>query len=197
MAYKHIALVTGANQGIGFEIAKKLATEQPDYQVILTGRRKDALDEALAKLKALGLTNVESLVMDVKSDESIKAAAKAVEDKYGRLDVLINNAGIVGNTELSTRELWQEVYDVNVIGALIVTDTFIPLLEKSEVTKRVVFLSSSLGSLQDKADPTDMFRKVDVGHYSSSKSAMNMMALHFAVRYEDDKSWKFNVGCPG
>ncbi|KAK5663252.1 hypothetical protein OQA88_3679 [Cercophora sp. LCS_1] len=197
MAYKHIALITGANQGIGYEIAKKLATEQPDYLVIITGRRKDSLDEALTKLNALGLTNVESLAMDIKSDESIATAAKAVEAKHGRLDVLINNAGVAGNFALSTREMWQECYDVNVIGALIVTNTFIPLLEKSEVTKRVVFMSSGMGSLQDKVDPAVFYRKEKFGQYSSTKSAMNMMALHFAVDYEDDHSWKFNICCPG
>jgi NADP-dependent 3-hydroxy acid dehydrogenase YdfG len=76
MAYTHIALITGANQGIGFETAKKLAAEHDDYHVIMTGRRKEAIEEAAAKIAATGTKNVEPLVLDVRSDESIDAAVK-------------------------------------------------------------------------------------------------------------------------
>ncbi|KAK3943615.1 short chain dehydrogenase [Diplogelasinospora grovesii] len=198
--YTTIALVTGANQGIGFEIAKKLSTEHKDYHVIMTGRRKDALDEAVAKLEALGLS-VEGVVLDVNSDESIAQAAKFVEEKYGRLDVLINNAGITNAPAAegeSPRKQWQAVFDTNVVGVVVITDAFIPLLEKSQApTKRIVMMSSQMGSLASKLDRDIFFHKYEAREYSSTKAALNMLALHYAVRYEDDPTWKININCPG
>lgn len=193
-----IVLVTGANQGIGLEVVKKLATEHKDYHIILSGRRSDAVQETVATFQKQGL-HVTSLTMDVDSDESIKVAAKIVDDTFGRLDVLINNHAISGWDIQDPREKWQSVLNTNVSGTAIVTDTFIPLLAKSTKTKRVVFVSSTLGSLALKADPklAAPWRKDNYGVYTVSKSALNMLALHYAVDYEDDKTWKFNVADPG
>jgi len=88
-----IVLITGANQGIGFEIAKKLAREHPDYHVLLGSRNPSRGLEAASKLQAENLS-VEAITIDVCSDSSIATAAKLVEEKFGKLDVLINNAGI-------------------------------------------------------------------------------------------------------
>lgn len=201
---KTIVLVTGANQGIGFEIAKKLNAEHEDYHVIMAGRRKQAIEEAAEKLQAQGFS-VEPLVLDQSSDESIAAAAKAVDEKHGHLDVLINNAAIsnishsADGKPLSTREQFLRILDTNVAGVQIVTDAFIPLLERSTKTKRIVFISSGLGSVSMLADPKlgSTFRKVEATHYTTSKAALNQLALHYVVRYEDDKSWKLNICCPG
>lgn len=201
---KTIVLVTGANQGIGFEIAKKLNVEHENYHVIMAGRRKQAIEEAAEKLKAEGFS-VEPLVLDQSSDDSVAAAAKAVDEKHGHLDVLINNAAIsnishsADGKPLSTREQFQHILDTNVAGVQIVTDAFIPLLEKSTKTKRIVFISSGLGSVSMLADPKlgSSFRKVNATHYTTSKAALNQLALHYVVRYEDDKSWKLNICCPG
>lgn len=201
---KTIVLVTGANQGIGFEIAKKLNVEHENYHVIMAGRRKQAIEEAAEKLKAQGFS-VEPLVLDQSSDDSIAAAAKAVDEKHGHLDVLVNNAAIsnishsADGKPLSTREQFQCILDTNVAGVQIVTDAFIPLLEKSTKTKRIVFISSGLGSVSMLADPKlgSSFRKVNATHYTTSKAALNQLALHYVVRYEDDKSWKLNICCPG
>ena len=195
-----IALVTGANQGIGFEIAKKLGTEHPDYHVLVAGRRKDAIDEAVTKLQALKVS-CEPLLLDVTSDDSIAAAVKVVQDKHGRLDVLINNAGIsrrLPDQPLATdRASWNAVFDTNVASVALVTDAFIPLLEKSQVTKRIVNITSGLGSvdtLQDKANP---FHKHPYTVYGISKAGLNLLTMFYAVKYEDDKTWKFNLSCPG
>ncbi|KAK0731733.1 short-chain dehydrogenase [Lasiosphaeris hirsuta] len=196
--YTHITLVTGANQGIGFEIAKKLSTEHKDYHVILAGRRKEAIDEAVAKLMALGLA-VEGLLLNQDSDESITTAAKAVEEKHGRLDVLINNAALGFPPKgVEGRAGWQAVFNTNVFGVAQVTDTFIPLLEKSQApTKRIVMLSSTMGSEAYKADPKNWHHSLDVPPYATSKAALNMLTLHYIARLEKDPSWKISLTCPG
>lgn len=197
-----IVLVTGANQGIGFEIAKKLATEQKDYHVIMAGRRKDAIEEAAQKLQSQGLS-VEPLVLDVTSDASIETAASSVSDKYGRLDVLINNAGI-SNAPTSAdgkpntaREEMLQILNTNVAGIQGVTDAFIPLLEKAAGVKRIVFISSSLGSLTYKADTSHGQRKLPWIPYTISKTAENMLALFYAAQFDGRNDWKVNISCPG
>jgi NAD(P)-dependent dehydrogenase (short-subunit alcohol dehydrogenase family) len=192
-----IVLITGANQGIGFETAKKLASEQKGYHIIMSGRRKEAIEAAAQELQKKGLS-VEALVMDVTSDESIASAVKAVEAVHGRLDVLINNAGIAVDGDCANdRASWIRVYNTNVFGVAAVTDAFIPLLEKSKTTKRVIFVSTPLASFEMRLD------KNGIGHgwngwrvYSSSKSALNMVAVHYIVRFENDASWKFLVDAP-
>jgi NAD(P)-dependent dehydrogenase (short-subunit alcohol dehydrogenase family) len=146
-----IVLITGANQGIGFEIAKKLGTDHHDYHIIVTGRKAQAVDIAAAKLLEAGCS-VEPLLLDLTMDESIAQAAKTVGEKHGRLDVLINNAGIstenIYNPQKPyTRQAWAAMYDTNVIGTSAVTEAFIPLLEKSKKTKRIVFISTNMGSM--------------------------------------------------
>ncbi|KAK1752460.1 DNA replication complex gins protein sld5 [Echria macrotheca] len=196
--YTDIVLITGANQGVGFFTAEKLATEHSNYHVILAGRRQEALDEAVAKLNAAGLKNVESLVLDVTSDESIEAAAKAVEAKHGRLDCLINNAGISNNAGQSDpRQLWLDIYNTNVVGVEYVTRAFIPLLKKAKGAKRIVNVTSELGGMHSKADKNAFAHKVDYAPYSITKSALNMLTLHYVQRFEDDASWKINLTCPG
>ncbi|KAF9769366.1 hypothetical protein IL306_013228 [Fusarium sp. DS 682] len=192
-----IALVTGANQGIGFEIARKLASENKDYHVIVSGRRPDAIQEATSSLQTQGL-NVSPLVLDITSDDSIAAAVKTIGEIFGRLDVLINNSAISGyGMAVSRRELMIAVYNTNCIGTALVTDSLIPLLERSTKTRRIVFVSTALGSLTLKADPANPMHSFDFGVYTHSKSALNMIALHYAVRYEDDPQWKINITCPG
>jgi len=195
----HITLVTGANQGIGFQTAKRLASEHPDYHVILSGRRQAALDEAVAKLKSQGLDNISSVLMDLSSDASIAAAKQQIESRHGRLDVLVNNAAIGDIPDLSGRGKWQQVYNTNVFGTAAVTDAFIPLLEKSAhpESKRIVFVSSALGIIdrlvkREAGDPATGWAP-----YASSKTATTMLAAHYIVKYKGDSSWKINVSCPG
>ncbi|KAL0941690.1 short chain dehydrogenase [Colletotrichum truncatum] len=191
-----IALVTGANQGIGYEIAKRLSSENPDYHVYMTGRRKDAIEKAAAELQSAGL-NVEPLVLDVTSDESIASAVESVRTKFGRIDVVINNAGICnGNPKDTPRQRLKEIFDTNTFGAVVVTDAFMPLLNNSTKTRRIVFVSSGLGSLAIRTDPT-IGDRLDLIEYGASKAALNHAAMTFASRHRGDNSWKFNVCCPG
>ncbi|KAF4994947.1 hypothetical protein FDECE_12949 [Fusarium decemcellulare] len=191
-----IVLVTGANQGIGLETSKRLATEQPNYHIVMAGRRQQAIEEAAATLKKLG-HSVEPLVMDVTSDASIADAAQFVSEKFGRLDVLINNAGILRRDLPEGREKMRLIYETNVFGPMVVTEAFLPLLERATGTKRLVYVTSTLGSIQVKLDQDSKEHPLHGLAYSTSKSALNMLALHYSVKYEKDPSWKFNLSCPG
>jgi NAD(P)-dependent dehydrogenase (short-subunit alcohol dehydrogenase family) len=196
-----IVLITGANQGLGYEIAKKLGTEHHDYHIIVSGRKAEAIDVAAAKLLEAGCS-VEPLLLDLTSDNSIAQAAKTVEQKHGRLDVLVNNAGISSPTVYNAdkpfaRQEWHAIYDTNVFGTSAVTEAFIPLLAKSQKAKRIVFMSSNMGSMSLRTDPNYSGRKADYRSYNSSKSALNSLALHVANQLEDDPSWKINICCPG
>lgn len=100
-----VVLITGANQGLGFEIVKKLAVEQENYRILLGSRDPDKGHKAAATLPSLARnTEVEVIQIDVVSDQSIEEAAKKVKDKYGRVDVLLNNAGVVRAGQSSQRE---------------------------------------------------------------------------------------------
>jgi len=191
-----LVLITGANQGIGFETARKLGTEHKDYHIIVSGRRENAIKEAVSKLQELGVS-AEPLVMDQASDESIAAAVKEVDARHGRLDVLINNAAV--NMGTPTRETWQTLYNINVFGVAMVTDAFIPLLEKSDKVKRIVNVTSGLGSCAlTKIEPNCIYgsKMPEFIIYSSSKAALNLMTVHYAARFEE-KGWKINLACPG
>ncbi|KAK0748155.1 hypothetical protein B0T21DRAFT_380053 [Apiosordaria backusii] len=204
--YTTIVLITGANQGIGFEIAKKLATEHKDYHVIMTGRRQAPLEQAVQSLKSQGLS-VEALVLDVTSDDSITSAVDHVNTTHGRLDVLINNAGIsehaFDNTpDIPSREKWSRILDTNVTSVAQVTDAFIPLMEKSQAkTKRIVMLGSIMGSLTCRADKGHYCHSRAYTAYCVSKTGLNMLALHYKIRFEEEgkeeEGWKVNVCCPG
>ncbi len=193
-----IVLVTGANQGIGFEIAKKLASEEKGYHIIVSGRRKEAVEEAVESLQKQGLS-VEPLVLDIASDESIEAAVKTVEAKHGHIDVLVNNAAIsLGGAGVSDRAAWIRLFEINVFGTAMVTDAFLPLLEKSQTTKRIVFISSSLSSLNRRVDPKSPTHNTGQWRvYTTSKTPLNMIAVDYAIKYEKDPSWKINICCPG
>jgi NAD(P)-dependent dehydrogenase (short-subunit alcohol dehydrogenase family) len=188
-----IVLITGANKGIGFEIAKKLAKDQPSYHILLGSRDPERGAASAAKLQAENLS-VEAIPIDVTSDTSISAAASIVSSKFGRLDVLINNAGIAVENKHepgkdSLRDVMFESYNVNVFGAMQTFETFAPLLEKSK-NPRVVFISSNLGSFG---------KRVNLGSYPvyrSTKSALNMLVMSFAHLYRE-KGWKINACCPG
>ena len=194
-----LVLITGANQGIGYYITKQLTTENKNYHVIMGGRDIEKTSKVAAELQSQGLS-VEPIVIDVNLDESIAEAAKQVEAKYGRLDVLINNAGIthrkVDPEIKSNRLIFQAVFNTNVFGAYEVTEAFIPLLRKSTKTKRIIFVSSTVGSLQMRTNPKTATRRTPFAAYPTSKTAMNMICLHYSVMFEND-GWKVNSHCPG
>ncbi|WP_343667841.1 SDR family oxidoreductase [Chitinophaga sp.] len=187
------ALITGANKGIGFEVAKILA--QKGFFVYLGSRNLANGQAAVEKLKAQGLTNITALQLDVTSQSSVDAARKAISS----LDVLVNNAGIAGGFEqsalTSTADQYQQVYDTNVFGVVRVTQAFIDLL-KNAPEPRIVNVSTAMASLSAAADIfNDNYPKRYVV-YQSSKSALNMYTVNLAYELRDT-AFKVNAVCPG
>lgn len=193
------ALITGANKGIGFATAKLLL--QKGYYVYLGSRTIQNGAEALEKLAAEGLTNVEVVQIDVTNDDSVKLASEEIGKNARGLDILINNAGINGGndpyTALEARtEEFHAAFDVNVVGTARVTGAFINLLKKSEAP-RIVNVSTSVGSLTLQSDPNwPPYHYAKYTVYAASKAALNMYTIHLAYELRDTQ-FKVNAVCPG
>lgn len=176
-----IALVTGATRGIGFETVRQLAAA--GVHTLLAGRdRAKAVDAAL-KLQAEGLP-VEAIELDVTDAASLSAAADAVTQKHGKLDILINNAGIFIDDYAKppseqSLDAWRTTFDTNVFGLIAATQTFLPLLRQS-AAGRIVNVSSLLGSLGEHVDPASAIYEYKVPAYNVSKSAVNAWTIHLA-----------------
>ncbi|TMR10262.1 SDR family oxidoreductase [Nonomuraea turkmeniaca] len=187
-----IALITGANKGIGYEIARLLA-EQGVTAIV--GARDEERGRAAAE--RLGLPYVR---IDVTDEDSAAAAAKWIEQKFGTLDILVNNAGIAGDlsqvqpSAASARAL-RDVYETNVFGVVTVTNAMLPLLRTSPAG-RIVNMSSELGSLTMAADPASPFADATFLAYNSSKSALNMITVLYARELKDTPI-KVNAANPG
>jgi NAD(P)-dependent dehydrogenase (short-subunit alcohol dehydrogenase family) len=190
-------LITGANKSIGFETARQLL--QKGYYIYLGSRDLANGQEAVDKLKAEGLNNVEAVAIDVSSDESVKAARVEIGKKTEVLDLLINNAGISGGQPQTALTLnvdtMQKVYNVNVYGVVRVTQVFIDLLKRSD-EPRIVNVSSSQGSLTLHSDPTSKYYNFKGAIYLSSKSALNMYTINLAYELKDT-AFKVNAVDPG
>lgn len=155
---KKTALITGANRGIGFETARQLG--QQGMRVLVGARSEENGREAEAKLKAEGF-DADFVLLDVDDAQTHETAAQYVKENYGKLDVLINNAGIaidelkngapVGASRTS-KEIFRKTFDTNFFNTIAVTQAFVPLIKKSDAG-RIVFLSSGLGSLSLHSDP--------------------------------------------
>lgn len=191
-------LITGANKGIGFETAKQLL--QKGFYVYIGSRNLDNGLQASEKLKAQGLTNVETIQIDVTDDISVKNARREIGNKTSSLDVLINNAGISGGEPYTALEAnpsqFFDAFDTNVFGVARVTQAFIDLLKKSS-EPRIVNVSTSVGSLTLQSDPNWLgynFTKYAV--YGSSKAALNMYTVHLAYELRETP-FKVNAICPG
>jgi len=191
-----IALVTGANKGIGYEVAKQLA--KAGCKVILAARSPKLGDEAAAKLKASGL-DVDTIELDTTKSETIDKAASFVEKKYGKLDILVNNAGIInrqdGLPSKAQIDAVAETINTNFLGSLRVTQAMLPLLKKSEHAS-IVNVSSGLGSLALNSDRQWPYADAKFIGYSASKAALNMMTAHLSYELKDTNI-KVNSSDPG
>ncbi len=181
---KKIALITGANKGIGLETARQLGKK--NFTVLLTARDKGRGEEAVNKLLAEDI-DAQLILMDPLDSESIKSAVKAVESKFGVLDVLINNAGSLVKSDYNppskvSVEAFRETYALNVFSLHEITCAFWPLLNKSKAA-RLVNVSSLLGSLTSHANGS--LDAIKVIAYDSSKAAVNMMTLHYAFEWKN------------
>ncbi|MEO8255264.1 MAG: SDR family oxidoreductase [Flavobacterium sp.] len=190
-------LITGANKSIGFEIAKQLL--QKGYYVYVGSRTLENGLEAVKILKSAGLNNVEALQIDVTNEKSVKNARMELGKKTEVLDVLINNAGVLGEMPQSALtasiDNFKKVYETNVYGVVRVTQIFLDLLRKSE-EPRIVNVSSSQGSLTLASDSSNIYYNHKAAVYQSSKSALNMYTI--ALAYElRDLPFKVNLVDPG
>lgn len=192
-ASKALVLVTGANQGIGFQIAQQLAASGK-YKVLLGSRSSSKADDAIQRLLADKQYPVEEaavspISIDISQDNSIIAAVNLVKEEHGSLDILINNAGTTGTPGLSVRESFRAVYETNVFGVASVIDAFLPLLRASKYhDRRIVNVSSGQGRIAmalARGTPENA-RTYGVPQYRSSKAALNMLtALHSIELAED------------
>lgn len=192
-----MVFITGGNQGIGLEIGTVLSSLN-GYHIIIGSRNSENGSKAVRSLLEEDPSrSLSSVAIDVTSDASIAAAADLITKDFGRVDVLINNAGSLFEdpvTPVVSRELFQKTYEVNVFGAAACTEAFIPLLEKSTaLPPRIIFISSRMGSLSVR---TDAASHSNFPIYRSSKTALNMIMLHYASLY-GPKGWKVNSCAPG
>jgi NAD(P)-dependent dehydrogenase (short-subunit alcohol dehydrogenase family) len=191
-----VALVTGANKGIGFELARQLGRR--GMSVLLGARNTKLGEDAAQKLTSEGL-DARALHIDLSELETIRQAAKQIETEYGRLDVLINNAGIAdaadGPPSTASLEAVRRVFDTNLFGTLAVTQAMLPLVRRA-VAGRIVNVSSGLGSLTLNGDPAWEFAQVKRLGYNASKAALNMMTVQLAYELRDTKI-KVNSANPG
>ncbi|MEU4888436.1 SDR family oxidoreductase [Streptomyces xinghaiensis] len=187
MSETKIALVTGANKGIGYEIANGLGAL--GYRVGVGARDEARRESAVEKLRAGGV-DAFGVPLDVTGDRSVTEAAELVEERAGRLDALVNNAGISGEatgpgwgqdpTALDL-DVVRRVVETNVIGVIRVTNAMLPLLRRS-ASPRIVNVSSSVGSLTRQAAPD-----IDLGPvmaaYAPSKSYLNAVTVQYARQF--------------
>jgi NAD(P)-dependent dehydrogenase (short-subunit alcohol dehydrogenase family) len=204
MQDKPVALVTGANKGIGLQIAKELAAH--GYTVLVGSRNLERGEEAAKSIGA----DARALQLDVTDQASIAAAAERIRTELGRLDLLVNNAAIshAGEPGRSLAEMLQSsrasvasldevraVFETNVFGVIAVTQAMLPLLHEAPAA-RIVNVTSGVGSLTLNADPTFPYRSGFGVVYAASKTALNAITLSFAIELESTNI-KVNAASPG
>lgn len=197
---KKIGLVTGANKGIGFETARQLAKE--GVTVIAAARNEAKGKAAVAQLQQEGL-DVVFLKLDVDNTEDIQHAYDFIDKNYGRLDILINNAGVQiestgwgDNTAPKIEnQVLRETLDTNFFSVVKLTNTLLPLIQKSNAG-RIVNLSSILGSLNLHADPASPIYDSKLFAYNTSKTALNAYTIHLAHALRST-GVKVNAAHPG
>jgi len=195
MTEQTTALVTGANKGIGYEIATGLGAL--GWKVGVGARDDDRREAAVAKLRLAGV-DAFGVPLDVTDDASVAGAARLIEEHAGRLDVLVNNAAITGGMPQAPTEvdpaMVLSVVDTNVIGVIRVTNAMLPLLRRSPAP-RVVNMSSSVGSLALQTKPGAETGPISAA-YSPSKSFLTAMTVQYAKELQDT-SILVNAACPG
>ena len=193
-----IALITGANKGLGLETARQLGKQ--GATILLGARDLKKGEEAAEVLRGIGV-DVKPIKLDVGSADDIKAAADLIAKDYGKLDILINNAGInfedfgSNSTLTVSEETVRKTFDTNFFAVIAVTEAMLPLLRKSDAA-RIVNLSSILGSLTLHATPGSPIYGSKAFAYDASKAALNAFTIHLAHALKDTKI-KVNSAHPG
>jgi NAD(P)-dependent dehydrogenase (short-subunit alcohol dehydrogenase family) len=193
---KRIGLVTGANKGIGFEVARQLAASGC---TILMGARSRTLGEAAAERLAAEQLDVRYIPIDLDDPATINAAASRIGADFGHLDILVNNAGIAvegdGPPSTSSLEAIERDYRVNFIGTVAVTQVMLPPLRRAP-SARIVNVSSGLGSLTKTGDRAFEFVAYKYLGYAASKAALNMLTVQLAYELRDT-AIRVNSADPG
>ncbi len=191
------AFITGANRSIGLETAKQLS--EKGLFVYLGSRDLNKGEAIVKELQDKGYHNIKAVEIDVTNPASISAAARIVEQEQGKLDILINNAGILGSTPQTASETAisdiRQVFDTNFFGVISVTQAFLPLLKKSE-SARISNITSGLGSLTLHSDPGWKYYHVKTAGYGTSKAALNAYTIVLAYELKN-LPFKVNVIDPG
>lgn len=197
---KKIALITGANKGIGFETARQLGKE--GITIIAASRNKENGIKAVTQLQSEGI-DAEFLQLDVDNEKEIQFAYDYINNKYGKLDILVNNAGIqvesdnwaINNSTDIDEKVLRQTLDTNFFNVVKLTNTLLPLIRKSDAG-RIVNLSSILGSLGLHADPNSPIYGSKLFAYDTSKTALNSYTIHLAAALADTNI-KVNSAHPG
>lgn len=195
---KKVALITGANKGLGLEMARQLG--HAGVTVVLAARDSKKGEAAAEALRKEGI-DAQFLKLDVTNREDHAAAAKSLEQKFGRLDILINNAGVAlegfnaGMPSTTTDEVIHNTFETNFFAPVALTRALLPLLKKSEAG-RVVNMSSILGSQTLHSDPDSPIYGFKSLSYDASKAALNSFTIHLAYELKDTKI-KVNSAHPG
>jgi NAD(P)-dependent dehydrogenase (short-subunit alcohol dehydrogenase family) len=193
---RRVALVTGANRGIGFEIARQLALKK---LTVLMGVRSDERGrEARNRLADQGL-DVHFIRIDVTDPTTIEAAVGRIKDEFGRLDVLVNNAGILIDSDTPLMKLssglFQNTLETNALGPLLLSQACVPIMTANHYG-RIVNMSSTLGSLTDLASPDSPYAQVQSPAYRLSKTLLNGLTVLLAKELQGTNIL-VNSACPG
>jgi NAD(P)-dependent dehydrogenase (short-subunit alcohol dehydrogenase family) len=191
-------LITGANKGIGLETAKQLSKK--GLFIYLGSRDIENGNAVVKELSEIGFQNIQAIEIDVTKPETILSAKNTLKKEQGKLDILINNAGISGivpqNAIETSVENYDQVFDVNLYGVVRVTQSFLELLKES-AEPRIVNVSTSVGSLSLQSNPNwPAYHYGKYAIYASSKAAMNMYTVHLAYELRET-AFKINAVCPG
>jgi NAD(P)-dependent dehydrogenase (short-subunit alcohol dehydrogenase family) len=193
MAYENkVALVTGANKGLGLEIARQLG--QQGITVVLSARDAAKGEPAVATLKSEGI-DAHFVKLEVTDEADVNALPGYFQETFGRLDILVNNAGVERDRGGITREGFRETYETNVIAPYFLTQALLPLL-KAAPAGRIVNHSSILGSLTVIGAPDQVAAEWLGAAYSSSKAALNMLTV-IQMRHLEGTNVKVNAAHPG
>src|ERR1700730_3861765 len=197
MSTKKIALITGANKGIGLETARQLGKQ--GITILAGARDETKANQAAEELRKEGI-DVHGIRIDVNDADSIQKAAARIERDHGRLDILVNNAGVMFDDQKKkpseqSLDVWRKTFETNLFGLVATTQALLPLLRKS-AGGRIVNLSSILGSIELQATPGSPVYDTKLPAYDVSKSAVNAYTVHLAYELKDT-AIKVNAAHPG
>lgn len=184
-ADRRIALITGANKGIGLEVARQLG--KAGHRILLGARDASRGNEAARALAAEGI-DVRHVTVDLSDTASLAATAADIEANEGRIDILVNNAGVAlqgdGLPGVADLEAVRRTFETNYFGTIAVTQALLPLVKKS-ASGRIVNVSSGLGSITLNADPEWAYAAVKLTGYNASKAALNMFTVLLAAEVKE------------